>query len=113
MHLTGVRIAELPNLDVRNQQASQTAVKEDEINSEPIIVDPKATLAAEKRKVISQLQQEVGKVLYERFFHVCFGIFVLEVQEFENEWIFDCFFRCHQITSFGSFSVPKHRRFVL
>jgi hypothetical protein len=72
VHLASVRIAELPNFEVRNKQAPQAAMKENEVNTEPIVVDAESTLAAKEGEIITQLQQEVSEVLNERRFQVGF-----------------------------------------
>ena len=63
VHLTRVRVAELANFQVRKEQAMQTAVEEDQIDAEPIIVDAQPALAANECKIVAQLQQKIGKVL--------------------------------------------------
>jgi hypothetical protein len=37
-------------------------MEEDEIDTEPIVVDANSALTADERKVISQLKQEIGEV---------------------------------------------------
>ncbi len=37
----------------------------------------------------------------ERRLQLRFGVFVLEVRELKNEWVFDGFFRCNRISGFG------------
>ncbi len=48
----------------------------------------------------------------ERVFQLRFGVFVLEVEEFENERIFDRFFRRDSITRCGDLSLLQHGRLV-
>jgi hypothetical protein len=49
-------MTELPDLEVHDQKGLQTAVEEDEIDAELIVVDAEPALATHKRKIITQLQ---------------------------------------------------------
>lgn len=70
MHLARVRVAELAHLEVDDDKATQAAVKEDEVDTKPVIVDAKPPLAAKKRKIISQFQQKVRQVLNKRLLQI-------------------------------------------
>ena len=59
VHLPGVRVTEFTNLEVVITKSSQTAMEEHEINTKPGVVDTKPALAAEKGKIIAQLQKKV------------------------------------------------------
>ena len=66
MHLPSVRVAEFSDFEIHYQKATQAAMKEDEVDTKPGVVDAKPALATEKGKVIAQLQEEIGEVLDER-----------------------------------------------
>jgi len=70
VHLPGVRIAEFAHLEINHNQAPKTAVKEEQINAEPCVIDPEPLLPSEKRKIISKFNQEIGEMLDKRFFEI-------------------------------------------
>ena len=55
VHLPSVCIAELANFEVYDERTSQAAVKENEIDTEPSIVNTKPALAAHECKIVAQL----------------------------------------------------------
>ena len=90
------------------------SLKEHEVDTKPGVVDTKPALATEERKIIAQLQKEVREVLDKGLPQsLAPGVFVLEVEEFENERVLDGLFWCHQISRFGVFRFPQHGGFVL
>ena len=70
VHLPCVRVTELTNLEVDDEQAAQATVKEDEVDTKPGVVDAKPTLATEERKIVAQLQEEICEMLDERLFQI-------------------------------------------
>ena len=103
VHLPCVRVAELTYLEVHNYERSQTAMKENEVDTKPGVVDTKP----------AQFQKKVGEAMDERLFQVRLRVFVFEVEEFENERVFDGFFGRHQIVRFGVCGFLQHSGFVL
>ena len=67
-------------------------MEEEEVDAKPRIVDTQSALPTKERKVVSQFQEEVGKVADESVFQIGFGVFVFEAEKFENEWVFDRLF---------------------
>jgi hypothetical protein len=63
-------------------------MEKDEVDAKPGVVDAETPLAAKKREIVAQLQQEISEVTDGCFFQIGFRIFVLEVDEFEDEWVF-------------------------
>ena len=89
VHLAGVRVAEPADLEVDDQQAAQPAVKEQQINAEPGVIQTQPALATDEGKIVAQLRQKVGQMLDQCRFEVGFRVLVPEVEEFQNERIFD------------------------
>ena len=73
-------------------------MKEDRVDAKPIVVDAKPALTAKECEVIAQFQKEVGKMLDKRRLQVRFRVFILKIEELENERVFDRFFGRHRIT---------------
>src|SRR5579872_2265080 len=67
VHLSSVRITEFAHLEVDDDQAVQTPMEENQVDTKPCVVDTKPALAAKKRKIIAQLQEKVGKAVDQRF----------------------------------------------
>jgi hypothetical protein len=88
-------------------------MEEDEVDTEPCVVDAKPALAAQEGKIVAQLQEEVGEAVDEGLLQVRLGVFVLEVEEFEDERVLDCFFGCHRVAGLGSLGLLQHGGFVL
>jgi hypothetical protein len=63
MHLAGVGVGELAQLQIDDDQAAQAAVEEQEVNPEPLVADREALLAADKGEVTAQLEQKRFKVV--------------------------------------------------
>src|SRR5450759_4054543 len=83
MHLTGIGMRELADLQINDHKAPQFAVKEKEIDAIPFAADSKPALATDESKVAAELEQEVLKVPQERFFKVVLGVFIFQPKEFE------------------------------
>ena len=88
-------------------------MEENEVDAEPFVVDAKPALAANEGKIVAQLQQEIGEMPDERLLQIRLGVFVLEVEEFEDERVFDGFFGRHRVAGFGSLRLLQHGGFVL
>jgi len=84
-------------LEVDDHQAAQPAVKEQEVDPVPFVIDPQPPLTDDEGEVTAQLHQERFQVLNERLFQVALGVFVFEVQEFEEIGVFDLLIRGHEI----------------
>ena len=113
VHLASVGIAELADFEVDDDEAPEPPVKEYEVDAEPVVVDPEPTLPSKKSKIIAQFQKKIGEVLNQRFFQFRFGVFILEIEKFENEWILDGLFRRDCIAGFGMVCLLQHGGFVL
>jgi hypothetical protein len=58
VHLPRVSEAEFGRLEVNDDQATQPAMKEDEIDAKPVVIDAQTTLATKEGKVIAQAPRE-------------------------------------------------------
>jgi hypothetical protein len=57
VHLAGVGIGELAELQIDDDQAAELAVEEEQVDSIPLVADAQPFLPADKRKVAAQFQQ--------------------------------------------------------
>jgi hypothetical protein len=112
VHLPGIGIAELAHLEVNDDQASQAAVKQEEIDAKPGVVDTEPLLPTEKSEVVAQLQQKIGEIVDECLFKIAFRLFVLEAEKLKHERVFNGFLRRDGIAGFGYFRFLKHGGFV-
>ena len=85
VHLPGIGVAEAADLQVNDHEASQAAVKEQQVNPVPLAADAQPSLAADEAEVVTQLQEEGLQVAYERILQVALGVLVLEVEELQDE----------------------------
>lgn len=58
MHLAGVGVGELADLQVDDDEAAQAAVEEQQINAEPLVPDAQAPLPADEGEVAAQFEQK-------------------------------------------------------
>ena len=85
VHLSGVGVAELADLEVDDDEALQTPMEEQQVDAEPRVVDSQSALATDEGEVVAEFQQEVGQVLDQRLLQVGLRVLVLEVEELEHE----------------------------
>ena len=62
-------------------------MKKHEINTKPVIVNPKQTLASHKRKIIAHLQKEICEMVDKRFLQIRLGIFIFEAEKFQDNGV--------------------------
>jgi hypothetical protein len=93
MHLAGVGVGEFAELEVDHHEAAKAAVKKEQIHPIPFIADTQAPLAADEGEVATEFEQESFKMPDQRGLKLTFGVFVLEIEEFEHERIADFFNR--------------------
>ena len=70
VHLSGVGVGEGPDLQVDDHEASQAAVKEQQVHPVPLTAHAQPPLPAHEAEVISQFQEEGLQVLDKRLFQV-------------------------------------------
>jgi len=70
MHLACIGMAELADLQVDDQKAVKPAVEEQQIDTEPTVVQSQSPLPAHEGQVVAKFQEEVGQVLDQRVFEI-------------------------------------------
>ncbi len=91
VHLAGIGVRELPELEVDHDKAAQQAMEEDEIDPVPLVIKPQAPLAPDEREIVSQLEEECLQSRDECSFQIALRVLVLEIEELEHERIFHLF----------------------
>jgi len=102
MHLPGVGVAELADLEIDNYQAPQTPVEKDKVHSIPGISHAHPFLASYEAEVAAQFQEKRFQVENQGFFEIGFRIFVLQIKKFENKGILYLLFGRHKIFGDGA-----------
>lgn len=64
-------------------------MKQKQVDPIPLVSDTKTFLAGDEREFAAQFQKEFLQMLDERVFQLTLRVFVLQVQEFENERVTD------------------------
>jgi len=70
MHLAGIGVGELADLEVDDDQATEPAVEAEEVDSIPLVTDAQAALAADEGELAAQLEEEGLEVVDERLLQV-------------------------------------------
>ena len=81
VHLAGIRVRELPELEIDHDQAAQQSVKEDEIDPVPFVIEPQPPLAPDEREIVSQLEEKCLQSRDERNFQIALRVLVFEIKE--------------------------------
>ena len=89
MHLAGVGVGELAELQIEEDQAAQAAMEEEQVHAIPVVADAQAALAADEGEVVAEFEQEAFQMADEGFFQLGLGVFILQVEELQDERIFD------------------------
>src|ERR1044071_9131769 len=87
IHLTSICVCKFPELQVHDDQALKPAMKENQINPVPLRSDAQSLLSGHECEIIPQLQQKLFEALDKGIFELRLRVFVLQIQELENEWI--------------------------
>jgi len=53
MHLPGIRVAELADFEVDDDQATQLSMKKDQVDAKPVVVDAKPALTPKKSEIVA------------------------------------------------------------
>lgn len=111
-HLTGVRVAEAPYLEVNDKQTSQSSMEKHQVYTEPGVINAEAPLPADEGEIVAELQQEVSEVLNQRGLEIRLRVFVLHIEEFEYKRIANCLFGRQQIARLRCCGFSEERRLV-
>ena len=60
-------------------------MEEEQIDAMPLVADAEAALAADETEIVAELEEEFFEVLDEGVFEFGFRVFVLEIEELEDE----------------------------
>ena len=113
VHLASVGVREPVELQIDDDEASQSTMEEQEVDPVPSTADPQPPLAAHEREVTTKLEKKCLQLGDQRKLEITFRVFVLEVQELEEERILDLFLGCHQVLGRLLLPFAQHRRLVL
>jgi hypothetical protein len=58
VHLTGIRVREFAELEVDDDEASESAVDKQQINTAPLVPNTQSVLAPDKGEIASELKEE-------------------------------------------------------
>ena len=84
IHLAGIRVIEPAELKVDEDQASEPSMKQKQVDTKPLVPDPKTLLARDEGEFASKFEREFLQMLDKRIFQFTLGVFVLQVQELGN-----------------------------
>lgn len=63
VHLTSVGVPEAANFQVNDDQAAQAPMEENEIDTEPCVIQPQTALTPKESEVIAKFQKEITEML--------------------------------------------------
>jgi hypothetical protein len=70
VHLPGIGVSELAELQINDDKAPQAAVIEEEVYPVPFVANSQSALPSDKGEVAAEFQKEVLKLQYQGFFQV-------------------------------------------
>jgi hypothetical protein len=77
VHLPSIRVRELAELEINNNEASESPVEKQEINSIPLVPDAQSVLAPDKGEIASELKEESLELAEQSVLKVALRVFVL------------------------------------
>jgi len=89
VHLSGISVRELADFEIDNDQATQSPMEEQQVDTIPFRADAEPSLAPNKCEVIAEFQEKSFEFVDERIFEIRFRVLILKVEEFQDEWISD------------------------
>src|SRR5271157_76357 len=92
IHLSGVGVGELSNLQINDDQTAKPAMKKQQVDAVPLVADAQPPLPGNEGEVASEFQKKVFQPVDQRFFQSVFGIFILQSQELEDQRVLDLLF---------------------
>jgi hypothetical protein len=72
MHLSSIGMCELIQLQIHDDQTTQPAMEEEQIDTEPAIANAQTLLATDKGEVVAEFEQKRFQVPDERLFQLAF-----------------------------------------
>ena len=77
VHLSGIRVRKFAELEVDDDEASQSSVEEQQIYTIPLVPDTQSVLTPDKGKIASELQEENLEFAKQSVLELAFRIIVL------------------------------------
>jgi hypothetical protein len=65
MHLPRIRVGELSEFEINDDEASKSSMKEEQVDPIPLVSDAQPMLASDKREVTPKFQQECLQLSYQ------------------------------------------------
>src|ERR1017187_3694967 len=87
VHLTGIGVCELTEFQIHDYESPKAAVEENQINPVPFGSDAQPFLSSDECDIVAQFQKKLLEALNESIFEFRLRIFVLQIQEFEDEGV--------------------------
>jgi hypothetical protein len=65
VHLPGIRVGELSEFEINDDEASKSSMEEEQVNPVPLVSDAQPMLASDKREVTPEFQQKGLQLPYQ------------------------------------------------
>src|SRR6266508_915764 len=108
VHLPNVGVSKRPDFQVDDDEGTQPAVKKHQVHAKPFVSDLQTLLPRDEREFVAEFEQKTFKVSNQGIFQLGLGVFILQVQEFENEWFPDFLISGNSVLRFCSFPFEQH-----
>src|SRR5581483_9940669 len=89
VHLAGVRMGELSDFQVDDDEAPQAPVEEEQVDAVPFIANAQTLLASDKCEIAAEFHEKILQSANECFFQIVFRVFILQSKEFQDIRIFN------------------------
>lgn len=113
VHLAGVGVGELAELQVDDDETAQLAVEEDEVDPVPLVAHAEPPLPPDEGEGTTELEQKRLELLDEGLFELELRVLVLEVEELENERVLDRLVGRDRVGRLGDLTLRQHAGLVL
>ena len=85
VHLAGIGVCELTEFQVHDHQGPKAAMEKNQVDPIPFGSDAQPFLSGDESEVVAQFQKELLEALNESILEFRLRIFVLQIQELEDE----------------------------
>ena len=89
IHLPGICVRELADFQINDNQTTEPAMKEEQVNPIPFSADAEPSLACNEREIVAELQKKFLELADEGTFEIRFRVFIFQVKEFQHKRIAD------------------------
>ena len=101
VHLSRIRVRELPELEVDDDEASKSSMKKQQVNPIPLGPHAQSALSPDEGKIASELEKEGLEFTKQGPLKFALGVFVPQPEELQYVRILDLFVRCQIIAYMG------------